>query len=496
MSASTHSPGSWGGRTGAAVASARSAAPLPAPTVIPHARGLAWAKTSSLVTDLSVVLVNGIAAYSLRFLGGSSLLGGVSLAHYFCFLLLYAALVAVFCQNQGLYEMWRSTGPLDESFSILKAVFYATFLLSASVYLFGDRTIPRRVIALISVLNAGTLPAWRLWKREVIKHRVANGQDGRNVLIVGTGEVGRALARHLEEKKYIGYVVKGFLERNGNGGPGVIGSVEDLPRLALTHFAEEIFITTPEQELVERVVLEARQYHLEVKLVPELFDGLGWRAPIRYVGDFPVMELLREPISTFWLLIKRVLDMLGAGFGLLLLSPLLTVSALLIRLDSPGRALYPSWRMGKKGKRFRCYKLRTMVENADDLKAELRDRNERQGPFFKIANDPRITRVGRWLRKYSIDELPQLWNVLIGEMSLVGPRPHPVDDYERYQVEHLRRLDVKPGVTCLWQVYARRDPSFETNMALDLEYIETWSLWLDAKILLKTLPTVLNGSGA
>ena len=497
MSVTRPSSTSWASGAGAAVAPARSPAPAPTPAAGSHARGLAWGRVSSLTADLSFVAANGIAVYGLRFAGGGALLGGISLPHYLSFLLLYAALVAVFCQNQGLYEMWRSAGPLDESFSILKAVFFATFLLSATIYLFGDKSISRTAIALNGLLNAVALPAWRLGRRELIQKRVASGKDGRNILIVGAGEVGQALARHFEEKKYIGYVVRGFLERNGHGGPGVIGSIEDLPRLALTHFAEEIFITTPsERELVARVVLEAREHHLDVKVVPELFDGLGWRAPIRYVGDFPVLELLREPISTFWLLIKRAMDVSGAVFGLLMLSPLLGVAALMIRLDSPGPAFYASRRMGKKGRKFPCYKLRTMVTNADELKEELRGRNERQGPFFKIANDPRITRVGRWLRKYSIDELPQLWNVLVGDMSLVGPRPHPVDDYERYEVEHLRRLDVKPGLTCLWQVYARRDPSFETNMALDLEYIETWNLWLDAKILLKTLPTVLNGSGA
>jgi exopolysaccharide biosynthesis polyprenyl glycosylphosphotransferase len=243
-------------------------------------------------------------------------------------------------------------------------------------------------------------------------------------------------------------------------------------------------------------VFEARQNHLAVKIVPEMFDGPGWHAPIRYVGNVPVMELLREPISAPGLVIKRAADMLSAGVGLVALAPVLALLAVAIRLDSPGAVLYSSWRIGKKGRKFRCYKLRTMVANADELKDELRDRNERDGPCFKMFNDPRVTRVGSWVRKYSLDELPQLWNVLKGEMSLVGPRPHPLDDFERYQLDHLRRLDVKPGITGLWQVYARRDPSFERNMRLDLEYIETWSLWLDAKILLKTMPVVLRGAGA
>ena len=136
-----------------------------------------------------------------------------------------------------------------------------------------------------------------------------------------------------------------------------------------------------------------------------------------------------------------------------------------------------------------------MVSNADDLKKSLRRRNEREGPFFKIENDPRVTRSGKFLRKYSLDELPQLWNVLKGDMSLVGPRPHPLDDYEQYSLDHLRRLDVKPGITGLWQITAREDPSFETNMRLDLEYIDTWNLWTDLIVLVKTLPHVFRGVG-
>jgi lipopolysaccharide/colanic/teichoic acid biosynthesis glycosyltransferase len=181
--------------------------------------------------------------------------------------------------------------------------------------------------------------------------------------------------------------------------------------------------------------------------------------------------------------------------GLVLISPFLAIAAVWIRLSSPGPAIYVAPRVGKKGKKFNCYKLRTMVDGADAHKEQLREKNERNGPFFKMENDPRITRPGRWLRKFSIDELPQLANVLLGDMSLVGPRPHPIDDYERYTIEDLRRLDVQPGITGLWQVTARRDPSFETNMSLDLEYIENWSLRLDAKILLQTIPVVLRADG-
>jgi lipopolysaccharide/colanic/teichoic acid biosynthesis glycosyltransferase len=152
--------------------------------------------------------------------------------------------------------------------------------------------------------------------------------------------------------------------------------------------------------------------------------------------------------------------------------------------------------VGKKGRHFYCYKFRTMSVDAERQKEQLRAQNEREGAFFKIADDPRITRVGRFLRRYSLDELPQLLNVLNGEMSMVGPRPHPVDDCARYRLQDLRRLDVMPGITGLWQVTARRDPSFENNMALDLEYIERWNLWMDLKILMRTVGVVFAGSGA
>jgi len=195
------------------------------------------------------------------------------------------------------------------------------------------------------------------------------------------------------------------------------------------------------------------------------------------------------------LLVKRIMDLLLSAIGVLLLWPFLLAIALAVKLESAGPVIYTSLRAGKKGQKFVCYKFRTMVDGADGLKDFLRQFNERQDPFFKIANDPRVTRLGRFLRKYSLDELPQLWNVLKGDMSLVGPRPHPVDDYARYRPGDFRRLDVKPGITGLWQVVARTNSSFETCMALDLEYMKNWSLLLDYKILLWTIPAVLSGEG-
>jgi lipopolysaccharide/colanic/teichoic acid biosynthesis glycosyltransferase len=193
---------------------------------------------------------------------------------------------------------------------------------------------------------------------------------------------------------------------------------------------------------------------------------------------------------------KRVIDVLLASAGLLLLTPLLLLIAIAIKLDSPGPVLYRALRIGRKGRRFGCYKFRSMIVEADSVKENLRSQNHRNGAFFKIDNDPRITPTGRFLRRYSLDELPQLWNVLLGDMSLVGPRPHPPDDVERYSLGDLRRLDFIPGMTGLWQVTSRRDPSFERCVALDVDYIANWGLSLDLRILWKTIAAVLQGSGA
>jgi lipopolysaccharide/colanic/teichoic acid biosynthesis glycosyltransferase len=206
-------------------------------------------------------------------------------------------------------------------------------------------------------------------------------------------------------------------------------------------------------------------------------------------------ERLKEAIPALGRLTKRVLDLLVASIAILLFWPLMLVLAVAVRLGSRGPIIYPSWRVGKHGIPFACYKFRTMVYGANGLREALRHLNQRRGPFFKIANDPRVTPLGRFLRKYSLDELPQFWNVLKGDMSLVGPRPHPVEDVEHYGSGHEQRLEVKPGITGLWQVTARTNPSFDLCMLLDLGYICHWSLLLDCKILLQTIPAVLAGEG-
>jgi len=458
------------------------------------------------VIDVVLVCLGGAVAFWLRFgLENPVSLEAMSLRDpsllltaraYPAFLLLYCGLIVLACVGQGLYRTPREISSMEESFRVLKAVGLATSLLILFIFTAGNKEISRLVLALAGAINVITLAGWRLAKRRYIIRRARRGIGISRVLIIGAGREGHALAAWMESNRHMGYAMCGFLDKHPNGDKRVKGSIHDLRRVALAEFADEVFITPPaDEQTVKEVFLEARKLHLDLHVLPDLYDGLGWRAPIHYFGGFPALRLHSEPIPAVGLAVKRLMDAVLSAIGLVLAAPLLLVACVWIRLDSPGKAIYAATRVGKKGRKFKCYKLRTMVSGADGRKDELREANERSGPFFKMENDPRVTRCGRWLRKYSVDELPQLVNVLRGEMSLVGPRPHPLDDYERYTIEDLRRLDVKPGLTGLWQVSARKDPSFETSMAFDLEYIENWSLWSDLKIIFWTFGAALRGEG-
>ncbi|HEX4642914.1 MAG TPA: sugar transferase, partial [Candidatus Acidoferrales bacterium] len=223
--------------------------------------------------------------------------------------------------------------------------------------------------------------------------------------------------------------------------------------------------------------------------------GLAEGAAVEYVGLLPMMMLHKHPIPTVPLVFKRLVDLVVSASFFVFLAPLLALIAIIIKLDSDGPILFTSLRVGKKGQTFTCYKFRTMVENAEALKSSVAHLNERDGVLFKIQKDPRLTGVGRFLRKFSVDELPQFWNVLRGDMSLVGPRPPIPIECEQYSLEQLRRLDVTPGLTGLWQVTARQNPSFQSYIELDSEYVNNWSFWLDCRILWKTIGVVLAGTG-
>ena len=404
----------------------------------------------------------------------------------------YAVLLTLYGFSEGLYKAQAE----PPSARIVPPLVRSTLFAAALTYVTAHGEMRVWAALTTSLACFGGLLLWRLLKHSV-EQRVKRNTEARNVLIVGGGPIGRSIARALAQDSPEHVVVRGFLDDNLPLSPMVLGRIEDLEWLTRAQFIDEVILALPDQPQRTREAAEvALSNRLDIRAVPDLPTVFWTDAATERIGDVPIVTLHREPLPSAKLLLKRLLDSALAALGLLLLGPLMAVIALLIRLDSPGPILYAAERTGAKGRPFRCFKFRSMVTDADRLKQNLIPRNQRQGPIFKIDDDPRVTRIGRFIRRYSIDELPQLWNVLRGEMSLVGPRPHPVDEVNRYELHHYRRLDVKPGITGLWQITARNCPSFDLNMHLDLTYIENWSLLLDLRILARTVHVLFAPEGA
>ncbi|MGC2194857.1 MAG: sugar transferase [Terriglobales bacterium] len=473
---------------------------LPSPSTVDDR----WEFWSVLLTDYVLILgswasaagVAGLIGGGLPAFGSSaSLVASVFAPGAAGSGLLFAVIATLLGHSEGLYQPGLSLR--GRAAILAKAMAWTTILVGAGLCSLETPAPAFSRLTLSAGLSFGSLLAWRSWREHSRCAHTSCQKHAHNVLIVGAGTQARKVAAYLERHPELQRVVRGFLDDSGMPAFGVLGPPGKLATIARAQFVDEVILAEPHRhDLAQLVIREARRNHLDVRAVAD-FYGCELRQPrIENLGEISLVTLHREKLPAAGLFLKRTLDVLLSSILLMLTSPLLLIVAVIIRLDSKGRVIYSALRVGRKGRRFRCYKFRTMVANAGEIKETLRARNQREGPCFKIKEDPRITRVGRWLRRYSLDELPQLWNVWTGDMSLVGPRPHPLDDFARYELEHFRRLDVTPGITGLWQVTARRSPSFQTNMWLDLEYIEKWSLWMDLQILLKTITVVFQGTGA
>jgi len=414
----------------------------------------------------------------------------------------FAIALVVTSRRLHLYAPTRLNSFLHEQRLTVQVCFTSGLLLTGTLYLVRAEDIPRGIVMLTMILVTTSLCVRRIIYRILMYRRFERGQDTRNVLIVGTGAEAHALRHHLDSIRHLGYTFKGFIEFPGatshimSSSGDVVGTLDILFQHARKQFIDEIFLTTScERGIVQDVLEKARLHSVDLRVIPDLYDGLAWNSPIEYVGQFPTIPLHRGHVPELGFALKRVLDIVFSGLLLLIFSPFLILISIAIMIESKGPAFYASERIGKKGRVFRCYKFRTMVRDAEKRRAEIMHMNERDGVLFKVANDPRITRLGRILRRYSLDELPQFINVLRGDMSVVGPRPPIASEVLEYKLSHLRRLDVMPGITGLWQVQARQDPSFDSYVSLDVTYIENWSIWLDLKIILRTIAVVFSGTG-
>jgi len=415
----------------------------------------------------------------------------------FCVTLIYTN------RRLSLYAPKRLTGYLHEQRLSAQASLSCGLLIAGAVYMLHASDIPRRIILVTVGLVTICLSLRRLVYRMLLHRDFKRGIGNRNVLILGTGPDAQALRFSFDNFRQRGYIFKGFIglpgtdSRDSATRGDVIGSVDTLFQEADRNFVDEIFVTAPcDRQILKRVLEEAQIHGVDLRLVPDMHGGLLWNSPIEYVGQFITLPLYCGEFPEGKLLIKRGLDIAVSSIALLLLAPFFAAIALAIKWDSKGPVFYLSERIGKKGRVFRCIKFRTMTADAETRRAELKQMNERDRVLFKIANDPRITRLGRLLRKFSLDELPQFFNVLHGDMSVVGPRPPMADEVREYELSHLRRLAVTPGITGLWQVQARQDPSFDHYISCDISYINNWSIWLDLKIIVRTVGVVCSGTGS
>jgi exopolysaccharide biosynthesis polyprenyl glycosylphosphotransferase len=411
----------------------------------------------------------------------------------------------IFCFFR-LYDSRRLSPRWDEALDIVKATTLGAGVVCIAAFLFRlEMVTPRFVMGFWSISSA-TLVASRLVVRHLLSRIRARGRDLRQMLIVGTNPRAVLFAQKIAETPALGYHFLGFVDRAWAGGGGrkagypLACDFESFPAFLRDRVVDEVVIALPMKSLYSqaaRIAALCEEQGIVVRLLTNFFNLRLARSKAEEFEDVPVITLVSDSAGSWRHLCKRILDFSVSLFSLITLTPLFLVTALLIKLTSPGPVFFIQERVGLSKRRFRLFKFRTMVQGAEQRLAEVAHLNEVSGPVFKIKNDPRLTRLGKLLRKTSIDELPQLFNVLKGDMSLVGPRPLPVRDYKGFDQDwQRRRFSVRPGITCLWQINGRSSTPFDKWMELDMQYIDHWSLGLDLKILAKTVPAVLRGAGA
>lgn len=456
---------------------------------------------------LAIVVAFGLAILLRTLITRTNLLPGIPKTvpdtpmdlFYLGWFLLAFVLVA---RRYGLYATLPTGTGTQELRLVLQGCLNAGLLLCGALFMFHGVAISRILVVLLVVTASVTLCVRRGIRRYMLYRQFAQGVELRNVVILGTNQLSYAMSRHIQTHTRLGYRFAGFVAAPGSPvsreiePDTILGSVEKLRQLVRQHFIDEVVIAEyyPSESTL-RLVQDAREIDVDVRAISGYYGDLTTNARVEYLGIFPVSPLHRRTPRLLGRLCKRGVDFVLSLTALLILAPLMLVIAAIVKLESDGPVFYISERIGKRGRVFPCIKFRTMVNDAEKMKKDLSSLNERDGVLFKVKNDPRVTRLGRILRKYSLDELPQFLNVLRGEMSIVGPRPPIASEVEKYELEHMRRLEVLPGLTGLWQIQARHDPSFAKYIALDTAYVENWSFWLDLRILVQTANVVLRGTG-
>ena len=406
---------------------------------------------------------------------------------------------------QNAYTWQRFTSLKTEHRRVFKTTILGTLILLAVVSIFRIRDLPRSLIALFAVLSFLLLVLEKTLLYYIIGQMRKRGRNRKKALIVGTGELACEFAAIADKYTDLGLEVIGFLTDKTEEiekklcDAKVLGFYDDLIPIMHQREVEEVVFALPSKDLntAGELLTLCEQEGVQVRLVSDFFRTVIAKLHVHEIHGMPILTFSTAPMKEWQQFIKRCIDVIVSSVALVVLSPFFLIIAVLIKLTSPGPVFYDWNVIGFNKKPFKGYKFRSMVKDAEKLKEKLLAQNEMTGAMFKIKNDPRITPIGRFLRKFSLDEFPQFWSVLKGDMSLVGPRPCLQIELPHFESWQRRKFSVKPGLTCLWQVSGRNDiKDFNEWAKMDLEYIDNWSLWLDFNILLKTVPVVLLGKGA
>lgn len=457
------------------------------------------------VSDLLISILSFILAYWIREILFSKKLGNLyPLPQYLQLIPMVLIAWGFSLHFFKTYSSYRTISLLVEFWNLFKVTFLSGLFLVLFVFAFKYQFVSRLFITIFLIINFMGLCMERGATCLLARFVRKKGWNSRNVLIVGTGKRALKLAEIISENLHWGLKIVGFIDKERSmvgkniDGIKVIGTLEDMDGILKERVVDEVIFSVPRKwlDVIEEAIRTCEEVGVQARLAADFYNPVIGKISVSELEGIPLLTLSTTPQQTGHLLIKRLFDLVIASLALILLSPVFLATAIAIKIDSPGPILFKQKRVGLNGRTFNCLKFRSMVRDAERKRKEVEHLNEMRGPVFKIKNDPRLTRVGKFIRKFSIDELPQLFNVLKGEMSLVGIRPPIPEEVEKYEPWQRRRLSMKPGITCIWQVSGRNKVDFDQWMEMDLAYIDNWSLKLDLKLLLKTLPAVLFTKGA
>ncbi|MBN2373252.1 sugar transferase [bacterium] len=406
-------------------------------------------------------------------------------------------------EHLNLYRSRRFGSRLQESFDILKATTFGSFIIGGFAFFFYPSSLNIVYILLFWASSTFLTIMARLFMRLFLMVIRNMGMNLRHVVVIGMNERAMEFAREITQSRVLGYKLTGFVDNklpDTCDQKDMLACLDNFSDVLNRYVVDEVIIGLPfmsSYEQIKKIVSLCMDHGILVRYLADLFDTQFAKSTVDDFHGLPILTIYKGPEENWSFVVKRAVDIVLTTAGLLFLFPVFIIIGILIKIDSPGPVFFVQERVGYNKRRFKLYKFRTMIDGAEKRQSELEHLNEASGPVFKIKNDPRITRTGRILRRTSLDELPQLISVLKGDMSMVGPRPLPERDYNGFDKEwHKRRFSVRPGLTCLWQINGRHEVPFHKWMELDMEYIDNWSLLLDLKILIKTVPVVLKCSGA